>query len=78
MPMIKEMYAFCSQEKPGDEGIVAYFTGEAWMPMVGADMARMESLKQEAIKLGKRCACSVTLKKFKLVSEETVYEYRPQ
>ena len=74
MPIIEEMFAFCSQSTPGDEGVIAYFTGAGWLPMVGADMKRVELLRQEAIKLGQRSACSVTLKRFKFVSEESVYE----
>lgn len=74
MPIIEEMFAFCSQSTPGDEGVIAYFSGAGWVPMVGADMARVEILRQEAIKLGQRSACSVTLKKFKLVNEESIYD----
>ena len=77
MPMIDEMYAFCAEEVPGDEGVIGFFTGEGWMPLVGADMARVEDLMKIAITSGRRTACSVTLKKFKLVSEEVVYVAKP-
>lgn len=77
MPIIDEMYAFCAEEKPGDEGVVGFFTGEGWLPLVGADMARVEELRKIAITSGRRTACSVILKKFKLVSEEVVYEAKP-
>jgi len=46
MPRIMGMYAFVSEDSgPDDEGVVAMSTGFGWMPMVGADMARVESLK---------------------------------
>lgn len=46
MPRIEEMYAFVAEESgPDDEGVVAMKTELGWMPLVGADMARVESLK---------------------------------
>ncbi len=46
MPRIEEMYAFVAEDSgPDDEGIVGMNTGSGWMPLVGADMARIESLK---------------------------------
>jgi len=46
MPRIEEMYAFVAEDSgPDDEGIVGMNTGASWMPLVGADMARVESLK---------------------------------
>lgn len=47
---IDEMYAFVSQDDDG-EGIVGFKTPDGWMPMVAADMARVESLKPMAEKL---------------------------
>ncbi len=51
MPKITEMYAFIAEDGPEDEGIVAMMVGDGWMPMVGGDMARMESLKPIAEKI---------------------------
>ncbi|GAH83034.1 unnamed protein product, partial [marine sediment metagenome] len=46
MPRIEEMYAFVAEDTgPDDEGVVGVNTGCGWMPLVGADMARVESLK---------------------------------
>uniref|UniRef100_A0A6M3X503 Uncharacterized protein n=1 Tax=viral metagenome TaxID=1070528 RepID=A0A6M3X503_9ZZZZ len=46
MPRIEEMYAFVTEDSgPEDEGIVGMNLGFGWMPLVGADMARVESLK---------------------------------
>jgi hypothetical protein len=44
MPRITELYAFLAEEAPGEEGVMAFWTGETWMPMIGADMTRVESL----------------------------------
>lgn len=59
MPKIEEMFAFVTEDSgPEDEGIVGMNTGAGWMPLVGADMARVESLKpiakQIAAVTGKR------------------------
>ena len=46
MPRIEEMYAFVAEDKgPDDEGVVGFMADTGWMPMVGADMARVESLR---------------------------------
>lgn len=46
MPRIEEMYAFVAEDSgPDDEGLIGMNTGSGWMPLVGADMARVESLK---------------------------------
>lgn len=46
MPKIDEMYAFVVEDSgPDDEGIIGMNTKGGWMPLVGADMARIESLR---------------------------------
>ena len=46
MPRIEQMYAFvCEDSGPEDEGIIGMQTGMGWMLLVGADMARVESLR---------------------------------
>ena len=46
MPRIEEMYAFVAEDSgPDDEGVVAMSVGNVMLPLVGADMARVESLK---------------------------------
>jgi len=54
MPKITEMFAFVAEDKePDDEGIMAMRLPDGtWAPMVGADTARVRSLKPiaEAIK----------------------------
>ncbi len=49
MPRIEEMFAFVAEDTgPDDEGVVAMNVGGVMMPMVGADMARVESLRPMA------------------------------
>lgn len=63
MPKIEEMYAFVAEDSgPDDEGIVGINTATGWMPLVGADMARVESLKPIA-----KGIAAQTGKKIKLV-----------
>ena len=73
MPIITEMYAFCAQESPGDEGIIGFVgPDQNWVPLVGADMTRVEQLRDIALQIGAGTNMQVTLKKFKLVSEEAI------
>jgi len=63
MPKIQEMYAFIVEDSgPDDEGIIGIQSEEGWLPLVGADMARVESLKPIARGIGNK-----TGKKVKLV-----------
>lgn len=49
MPRIEEMYAFVAAEsEPDDEGVVASLVNGAWLPFVGSDMDRVESLRAAA------------------------------
>jgi len=63
MPRIEEMYAFVAEDSgPDDEGVVAMSVGDVMLPLVGADMARVESLKPIAQDIA-----SQTGKKVKLI-----------
>ena len=63
MPRIEGMYAFVAEDSgPDDEGIIGMNTGSGWMPLVGADMARVESLKPIA-----RRVAAETGKKIKIL-----------
>lgn len=43
---IDQMYAFVVVDADGTEGVVGFRTGEdSWMPMVGADLERVEQLR---------------------------------
>ena len=63
MPRIEEMFAFVAEDSgPEDEGLVGMKTEHGWMPLVGADMARVESLKPIA-----RGIAAATGKKIKII-----------
>lgn len=70
MPKIKEMYAFIVEDSgPDDEGVIGIqsmrgSSGCIWLPLVGADMARVESLKPMARGIGKQIGKKVTLVHF--------------
>lgn len=67
MPKIVEMYAFVATDKDeNDEGIMAYFDGKSWMPMVGSDMERVESLRPFADKLSQIAGKPYKILKFVL------------
>ncbi len=64
MPKITEMYAFIAEEGPEDEGIIAMIVGDKWMPMLGADMKRMESLRPIAQNVATITGKKIILAKF--------------
>ncbi len=45
---IEEMFAFVALDADGSEGVTAFRTGTSWMPMVGADVTRVEQLMPKA------------------------------
>ena len=65
MPKITEMYAFVAEDSgPDDEGIVGMGTGLGWMPMVGADMDRVNSLRPIAKGIAKATGKRIKLLHF--------------
>jgi len=66
MPKIEIIYAFIVIDRePDDEGIVGIRIGTAWMPLVGADEKRMESLRPIAQKIAKETGKKIIVAKFK-------------
>ena len=71
MPRIEEMYAFIAEDKgPQDEGVIAIqsLAGDdgqtLWLPLVGADMSRVNSLRPIAQGIGRKIGKKVTLAHF--------------
>ncbi len=71
MPRITEMYAFVVEDtSPNDEGVLAIQSMEGkgdqriWLPLVGADMARVNSLRSIAQGIGRKIGKKVTLVHF--------------
>ncbi len=77
MPIIDELFAFVAEEEEGQEGVVGMTldmpgSGHTFAPLIGADMDRIESLKQYALDIGRVSGKKIVLKRFKLVSEEPI------
>lgn len=69
IPKIETMYAYISHgDGPDDEGVTAYLRGtplsSQWVPMVGADRERMDSLRAVAQKMADKARQKITLAKF--------------
>lgn len=61
---IDEMYAFVVVDEDGTEGIPAFTAGDLAMPMVGADMAKIEDLRPIAAHVASSFGKRVELVKF--------------
>jgi hypothetical protein len=69
MPLkINEMYAFICDE-PDGEGIPAVSMGPMMMPLVGADMTRIDSLREHAQLVADQSGRKITLVKFSVREE---------
>ncbi|MBA7666661.1 hypothetical protein ES703_74742 [subsurface metagenome] len=75
MPRIERIFAFIAEENPQDEGVVAMKIGPNWMPLVGADMARIESLRPIAQDIAKATGKTIKLIVFETRKE---LEYLPK
>lgn len=65
MPRIEEMYAFVAEDSgPEDEGIIGMNLGYGWMPLVGADFERVESLRQVARQIGAETGTKIKILRF--------------
>ncbi len=61
---INEMFAFILLDEDNTEGIPAFNAGGLAMPLVGADMARIDSLRHIAESLARDTNKKITLAKF--------------
>jgi len=73
MPLkITEMYAFIAHE-PDGEGIPCFQFGDTLFPLVGADTARVDSLRQMAQVIADTSGMTLTLARFTVREElETI------
>lgn len=70
MPLvIDEMFAFTTIDENGDEGVMGYKTEVGWLPMVGADVDRIKSLKPMADSIATALRITYKIKRFKYVGE---------
>ena len=65
MPRIEEMYAFVAEDSgPDDEGVVAMSVRNVMLPLVGADMKRVESLRPIAKRIAQSTGKPIKLLHF--------------
>jgi len=65
MPRIEQMYAFVAEDSgPDDEGVIGTMTKNGWLPLVGADMARVNSLRPIAEAVASQLGKPVKLLRF--------------
>ena len=67
MPRIESIFAFVTEDTgPDDEGIIGFNSGIGWVPMVGADMARVESLRPMAQRVANETGKPIKVLKFEI------------
>lgn len=77
MPKIERLFAFVVEDNgPDDEGVAAFhISGSSmFMPMIGADMDRVESLKSQARLIARATGKPVKLVEFSQRTELEVIE----
>lgn len=73
MNTIDQMWAFIATDEDG-EGVSAFMSNDIWMPMVAADEARVDSLRDMAKQLAQQSGQSITLAKFSVREDLEVFE----
>lgn len=74
MPKIDEIFAFVSLDDEG-EGIIGFLSSSGqWMPLVGADMKRVEALRPIAKDIAQQSGKTVRLLHFSTRHELEVIE----
>lgn len=75
MKRIEQMYAFVVEDEDDDmEGIPALMGASGSLPLVGADMARIESLRPSVEEMAKLLGKPITLLRFEVRTEMEVIE----
>ena len=75
MPKITEMFVFAMDQADGGEGIPAFSRPDGLMiPLVGADLARVTSLRTVAQEFATMAKSRVRLLKFTVREELEVFE----
>jgi len=65
---IETLYAWVASEPDGGEGLAGFLGPEGWMPLIGADLARIESLRHVAEDVARVTGYPVALKSFSTVT----------
>lgn len=67
---IEEMYAFVMTDPVDNtEGVVGFYSTEGWLPMVGADPARVEQLRPLAQDIASQHDTSIKILRFTVREE---------
>jgi hypothetical protein len=66
---IEQLYAFISTDEFGSEGVIGFATNGVFMPLVGADMDRVESLRPIAQHVANQTQKQVRLCRFHQLEE---------
>jgi len=69
---IEEMFAFVVMDDDDTEGVPAFLSGDLWLPMMGADMAKVEILRPLAEEVAADLGKPVTLLRFSTREEVEV------
>ncbi len=69
MPKVTELYAFVAENGPGDEGLMALILEDKVVPLVGADMERLDSFRPIARGISQASGIPYRILHFKLEGE---------
>lgn len=71
MPKVTELFAFVvvADQDQDDEGVMAFLSGNTWLPMVGADMKRIEALRPIADSISRQMGKPYRVVRFRAVEE---------
>jgi hypothetical protein len=78
---VDQMFVFLAVDHTGDEGVIAYPMGNTIMPLLGADMARVDSVRTLAQKIADARGCDITLAVFSVRENREVIRprgYKPK
>lgn len=68
---IEKLYCFIAENEIG-EGVTGFHTGQGWMPLIGADMKRIDDLIIIAQNIANQTGDKITLCEFTLRTERLV------
>lgn len=68
--IIDEMFAFTVIDpNDGNEGVLGFLKGNQWIPMVGADMERVETLRPMADSICRGLELTYRIKRFVYIED---------
>jgi dihydroorotase-like cyclic amidohydrolase len=70
---IDEVFVFVASDADG-EGVAAFFDGEHGLPLIAADKARVDSLREIAKEIARQSGNKITLCRFSVREELEVIE----